>query len=358
MLEKANHQFTCDLGLVFTYTGIQQFTARGQPREEHIPRCPAYARQNLDDIIAGGSDPFLYRLQDLWLDLHQAPWAIPQEKEQLLNDLSAKVASGELFIYRETDLSSLGPGQYERSGPGAPPEPPEDAPRTGSASSTDSASMSGAPVAGLPVADSDGVNAGSAVGGEGVVPDKEPSVNAVQAEGASQAELSPSRIDWNNSGPNGLQVKDPRDIEVGSIMYESLLEKGLEPDLALTISRELLESGAREPSVVKLKSGDKLYKVVPKNGGPPGDNSPYFMTKEMLDKLPEDTDEAGSILGLPQIPRSFDIYSITARTDVDVFQSQIAPFSVNGGECFRSGGGMQALVINRDKFTSPNLLGD
>jgi len=113
---------------------------------------------------------------------------------------------------------------------------------------------------------------------------------------------------WPNSEPSGLLVKDPRDFIAGTRIYENLLESGVEPDLALTISRELLESGVSEPNIVTLTSGDKLYKVVPKNGGPPGENSPYFMTKEMLDDLPSDALEAGSILGLPQTPESYDIY--------------------------------------------------
>ncbi|MCH8498311.1 MAG: hypothetical protein LAT63_07525 [Marinobacter sp.] len=115
-------------------------------------------------FLLGGSDPFMYRLQDLWLDLYQAPWAIPQDKEQLLTDLSVKVASGELFIYRETDLSSLGPGHYERSGPGAPPEPPEDAPRTSTVSPAEGGARSGS-VSAIPVA-------GAALGGLAMAQDK------------------------------------------------------------------------------------------------------------------------------------------------------------------------------------------
>ncbi len=82
------------------------------------------------------------------------------------------------------------------------------------------------------------------------------------------------------------------------------------------------------------------------------------MTKDMLDHLPEDPSEAGSFLGLPQIPDSFDVYEIAAKTDVEVFQSEIAPFSVNGGEFTRLGGGIQTLVINRDQFSAARLLGE
>ena len=179
----SDYRFTCELSLEYSLTPSPLMGADGFPRMEAIPRCRTYARQMFDRFLLGGSDPFMYRMQDLWLDLYQAPWAIPQDKEQLLNDLSAKVASGELFIYLETDQLALGPGRYERSGPGAPPEPPEDAPRTSSTSETHSASMGAAPAAGLPVADSDGVNAGSAVEGEGVVP-VNTNLPAVKAKGS------------------------------------------------------------------------------------------------------------------------------------------------------------------------------
>lgn len=120
----------------------------------------------------------------------------------------------------------------------------------------------------------------------------------------------------------------------------------------------MLESGVNEPKIVKLTLGDNLYKVVPKNNGLPSNNSPYFMTKGMLDSLPSDAHQSGSILGLPQIPDSFDVYSITAKSNVEIFQSEIAPFSVNGGEFLRKGGGMQTLVIDRSRFTTPKILGD
>lgn len=170
--------------------------------------------------------------------------------------------------------------------------------------------------------------------------------------------LSPEKVDWNSSEPNGLEVKDPRDYPAGKKMYQSLLDNGLEAGIALTISRELLESGVSEPDVVSLPAGAELYKIVPEASGAPGENSPYFMTKEMLESLPEDPTEAGSYLGLPQVASSYDVYSIQAKTDVVVYQSEIAPYSVNNGTFQRSGGGVQTLVLNRKQFTSPKLLGN
>lgn len=153
------------------------------------------------------------------------------------------------------------------------------------------------------------------------------------------ASVSPEKVDWPNSGPKGLVVNDPRDFVIGKEIFDTLVANGLDPDLAFRISRELLESGVSEPEKLIIRKGEKLYKVTPEGGGPPGDKSPYFMTKEMLDSLPKEADKAGDLLGLPQIAKSFDVYEITATTDVPVYQSEIAKFSVNGGELVRPGGG-------------------
>lgn len=183
-------------------------------------------------------------------------------------------------------------------------------------------------------------------------------LSSVKSGALKSSVLYPNKVDWNNSFPDGLLVKDPRSFTNGLGMYNKLIAKGLEPDLALTISRELLESGVQEPTLLKLTSSDMLYKVVPKNSGLPGIDSPYFVTKEMLDSLPSNAHEAGSLLGLPQVPDSFDIYSVSAKFDVEVFQSEIAPFSVNGGEFLRAGGGQQTLILDRNQFTASKLFGD
>jgi hypothetical protein len=170
------------------------------------------------------------------------------------------------------------------------------------------------------------------------------------------SKVDPIKVNWNESNPEGIEVKDPRDYFVGKIIYETLLGKGMEADLALTISRELLESGSVEPQVVTLQPGDKLYKLVPKNSGAPNENSPYFMTFEMLSKLPNDSQSTGSLLGLPQIPEEFDTYEVEAQEKVNVYQSTIAPFSVNNAKYRRKGGGVQTLIVNREKFSSPKML--
>ncbi|WP_139229929.1 hypothetical protein [Marinobacter daqiaonensis] len=87
-------------------------------------------------------------------------------------------------------------------------------------------------------------------------------------------------------------------------------------------------------------------------------NLPYFMSEEMLEPLPRDPQEAGSLLGLSQVPSAFDVYKISTTSKVSVYESTIAPFSLNGGEYLRSGGGTQILVLDRGKFTSPELVGE
>ena len=178
----------------------------------------------------------------------------------------------------------------------------------------------------------------------------------LQTTSKTPSPVTPLKVNWNTSKPNGLQVRDPRVFSAGKQMFDQLIYKGVEPDLTLTISRELLESGVTEPIAITMKSGDTLYKVVPKNSGKPSDNSPYFIDKKAFDSLPSDTNEIGNHLGLPQIPEEFDIYSITAKSESVIYQSEIAPFIVNNGEHIRSGGGVQTLVPDRSVFTSPKLV--
>ena len=170
------------------------------------------------------------------------------------------------------------------------------------------------------------------------------------------ASIMPRQVDWDNSGPEGLIVKDPREFEVGNEMFNSFVSTGMEPDLALRISRELLESGVEEPKKEVVKKNGALYKLVPEGGPPPSMHTPYFVTLEMLNTLPNNSQSVGDLLGLPQVPESFDVYEMIAKEDALVYQSKIAPFKVNNGEFIRSGGGTQALVINKSSFSKPKKI--
>lgn len=152
-----------------------------------------------------------------------------------------------------------------------------------------------------------------------------------------------------------MEISDPRDYVVGQQMIESLQQAGVSPDRALRMSRDMLESGVDLPSTVSLQQGDQLFKLVP-TGSPPSGSTPYFVTGDVLERLPNNPQAIGEMLGLPQVPSSFELYSVTAKSNVDVFQSQIAKFSVNSGEHLRSGGEIQTLVTRRDLFTEAQPL--
>lgn len=121
------------------------------------------------------------------------------------------------------------------------------------------------------------------------------------------------------------------------------------------MSREILESGVDLPQVVSLQKGDQLFKLVP-TGSTPSNTTPYFVTDDVLERLPKNPQAIGDMLGLPQIPDSFELYSITAKSNVNVYQSQIAKFSVNNGAYMRNGGEIQTSVTQRDLFTEAQSL--
>ncbi len=171
----------------------------------------------------------------------------------------------------------------------------------------------------------------------------------------NKALVSPAEVNWKTSRALGMEISDPRDYAVGQQMFESLQQAGVSPDRALRMSRDMLESGVDLPSTVSLKQGDQLFKLVP-TGSPPSGSTPYFVTGDVLERLPNNPQTIGEMLGLPQVPSSFELYSITAKSNVDVFQSQIAKFSVNSGEHLRSGGEIKALVTRRDLFTEAKPL--
>ncbi|MBV1790845.1 hypothetical protein KQ940_22515, partial [Marinobacterium sp. D7] len=170
-----------------------------------------------------------------------------------------------------------------------------------------------------------------------------------------KALVSPAEVNWNTSRALGLEIGDPRDYVVGNQIFESLRQAGVSPDRALRMSRDMLESGVDLPSTVSLQKGERLFKLVP-TGSPPSGTTPYFVTGDVLERLPNSPQAIGEMLGLPQVPDSFELYSITAKSDIDVFQSQIAKFSVNNGEYLRNGGEIQTLVTRRDLFTEAQSL--
>ncbi len=94
-------------------------------------------------------------------------------------------------------------------------------------------------------------------------------------------------------------------------------------------------------------------KVVP-SGGQPSTSTGYWMRESELLALKKNPAEIANKLGLPpgMHVNKFDVYQITPRQGAVVFESKIAPTTVNGIP-HTTGGAKQSIVVNRDQFTPP-----
>ncbi len=163
-------------------------------------------------------------------------------------------------------------------------------------------------------------------------------------------------------GPNGYKthginepaLKSPE----GRALVEQYNSQGMPEDMAILKSEELLSSGSTYPKKIPITEGDKLYKVVPE-GVPPGKYSAYFGTEKEINSLKGlSYDQISDRLGIPlesQQTTRFDIVEITAEKSTNVFESVIAPTTQNGYH--QPGGGIQTLITDRSKFSSPVFTG-
>jgi hypothetical protein len=146
--------------------------------------------------------------------------------------------------------------------------------------------------------------------------------------------------------------------DIGREIVKAYEESGLSHSRAVDKAAELIESGVKLPKRLKLKPGDKLYKLVPE-GEMPGDYSAYFATKEQVQDLEGlSYDEISDKIGIPlesQQTTKFDVVEVSAVTDVTVYQSEIAGTTQAGYS--QPGGGQQTLIANRKKFTIPTSTG-
>lgn len=97
----SEHRLKDNLGQIFLYTQWPQFEEEHQLRDEAVLPYKVFAEQHLHAVAKSGSDPFHYRLLDLWLSVYQEPWGQPQSLHKLIDDLAEKIASGELIVYLE-----------------------------------------------------------------------------------------------------------------------------------------------------------------------------------------------------------------------------------------------------------------
>lgn len=139
-------------------------------------------------------------------------------------------------------------------------------------------------------------------------------------------------------------------------IYDEMVSKYDSPDFADNFLPDLIKSGNEVPKRIELKAGDKLYKIVAK-GQDIQSPSAYYLSKSELDFVKNNPEKLEQVLGLPLSSNAaqYDVFTITARTNVTVFESTIAPtkqFSkANPSSIYKTTGGRkQTLVIdNRNK---------
>ncbi|MFE8070094.1 hypothetical protein QQM79_03460 [Marinobacteraceae bacterium S3BR75-40.1] len=86
--------------LVFTTEPKQDGSGRSLWEQEAFIHEEIFAREALNAILHAGHDPGHSVLLDLWLYVHDKPWAIPDSEDQLVRDIAGKIGLGELFVYR------------------------------------------------------------------------------------------------------------------------------------------------------------------------------------------------------------------------------------------------------------------
>ncbi len=136
-------------------------------------------------------------------------------------------------------------------------------------------------------------------------------------------------------------------------MVNALQSKGLSMDEAIREARSFINSGATMPVATPLDVTDKLVKVVP-SGGAPSTTTGYWMKESQLEALKADPASLANKLGLPpgmQV-NSFDVFQITPKQGAVVYESKIAPTTVNGIPN-TTGGATQNIVVDRSQFTLP-----
>jgi hypothetical protein len=148
-------------------------------------------------------------------------------------------------------------------------------------------------------------------------------------------------------------VREPLTFPDGVKMVNALQGKGLSMDEAIREARSLINSGATVPVAMPLDVTDRLVKVVP-SGGAPSASTGYWMRESQLEALKTDPGSIASKLGLPpgmQV-NSFDVFQITPKQGAVIYESKIAPTTVNGLPN-TTGGASQTLVLDRSQFTVP-----
>jgi hypothetical protein len=148
-------------------------------------------------------------------------------------------------------------------------------------------------------------------------------------------------------------TRDPLTFPEGVQMVGVLERGGLSRQQALDAVESFINSGKTLPVATPLDVTDKLVKVVP-SGGAPSASTGYWMRESELQKLLQNPATLPQQLGLPpgmQVS-TYDVYQIAPKQAAVVFESKIAPTTVNGVPN-TTGGATQSLVLDRSQFSVP-----
>ena len=152
--------------------------------------------------------------------------------------------------------------------------------------------------------------------------------------------------------PLGLN-RNPLDFPDGVKMVQQLQETGLSQQEAIDVAASYIHTGSTLPVATPIDITDKLVKVVPA-GGAPSSTTGYWIRESELTVLKQDTASLSSKLGLPpgmQV-ENYDVYQIVPHDGAVVFESKIAPTTVDGIPN-TTGGVNQTIVVDRNQFTLP-----
>jgi len=154
----------------------------------------------------------------------------------------------------------------------------------------------------------------------------------------------------------GLSI-DPMRFPDGVKMVRELEKSGLSTQAAIDTAESFIRSGSTPPIAAPLDITDKLVKVVPA-GGQPSASTGYWMRETELAVLRQDPANLANKLGLPPGMQAaqFDVYQIAPHQGAVVFESTIAPTTVNGIPS-TIGGARQTIVLDRNQFTLPAKVG-
>lgn len=120
----------------------------------------------------------------------------------------------------------------------------------------------------------------------------------------------------------------------------------------------IINSGKSVPKKVEVSGGYVLYKIIPKGSSAPSLFTPFWAKLEELNKYV--ADELEQRFGLPIVSHAakYDVYKIQLKEGktAAVFESEVAETSEK--QYKTTGGAIQSLVLDRTKWTAPQLIVD